>query len=179
MLYSKIGLFFVLITLCACQNRTIDKLLPETLTFLQKQEQARCDCLDKYGANFMLQMETGITFMEGLPKQYDLQNISSEGVAAIKNDLSGFTNAMKMIMLCIHTKTQETYQSDQLTQMLIAEDFRVVLALDAAKTSSEKMRLMNQPSLEMMEELCPQHSKVVLKLQTFLEVAEILPKELQ
>ncbi len=176
----KYFIFLILILILnSCQDRVVDKLRPETLDFLEKQEQARCYCLDKHIDHFMLKMEEGIVFMKKLPEQYDLKNLSPKDKVIIQGGLGGFEGAMIGLMNCIRSEMEKSYQSDQLTQMLIAEDFRVVLALDSAKTANEKMERMYIPSLEIMEQLCPEHKKAIIKLQEFLKVAEILPPELQ
>jgi hypothetical protein len=172
-----LSLFILLLT--GCKNRIVDQLRPETVEFLEHQEKARCSCLQEHGENFIQKMDDGITLMKGLPDSYDLNNLSPRDVTTIRAGLSGFEGTMRMLMPCIQQRTQQKYQSDQLTQMLIAEDFRVVLQLDSAKTDQEKMERMNAPTMEVMREICPDQVPIVLKMQEFLEVAQILPPELQ
>lgn len=169
----------LLVVLSSCQDRTVDKLRPESIEFLEHQEKARCACLREHGNGFLEKMEDGIQMMKDLPNQYDLNNLSPREVTIIRGGLSGFEGTMRVLMPCIQQKTAQKYQSDQLTQMLIAEDFRVVLELDSAKTDQEKMERMNIPTLELMEDLCPEHIPTILKMQEFLEVAKVLPPELQ
>lgn len=172
-------LLFLTILYTSCKNRTVDKLRPESIEFLEHQEAARCACLKEHGDGFLEKMEAGIQMMKDLPNQYDLNNLSPREITIIRGGLSGFEGTMRVLMPCIQQKTAQNYQSDQLTQMLIAEDFRVVLELDSAKTDQDKMERMNIPTLEIMEDLCPEYIPTIQKMQEFLEVAKVLPPQLQ
>jgi len=178
-LSAAILLLFLLFAFTACQNKTIDQLRPETVHFLEKQEKARCACLEQHGDNFVQKMQEGIKYIQGLPDQYDLNNLSPKEHAIIEGGLAGCEGAMLTVMSCIQLKVRQDYQSDQLTQMLIAEDLRVVLELDSAKTETERTKRINIPTLELMDSYCPTQKEAVLQMQKFLEVAEILPPELQ
>ena len=124
-------------------------------------------------------MGEGIAFMKKMPQEYNMDNLLPQDLASIRAGIAGSEAMMKIIMPCIQMKTQEKYKTDQLTQMLIAQDFKVVIELDSAKTEIERQERMLLPSLEMMDELCPQHKKVVTRLQEFLRTAELLPPSLQ
>ncbi len=163
----------------SCEQGVISQLRPETVDFLTHQEQARCTCLDQHGERFLTKMDEGITFIKQLPNQYNLDSIGPKEIAIIKGGMAGFESNMIMVMQCINNRTSATYQSNQLDQMLIAEDLRVVLQLDSSKTESERIERLNKPSLELMDEYCPQHKDVLLKMQEFLKVAEILPEGLK
>ena len=55
---------------------TIDKLMPDTVAFLEHQEKARCACLEVHGEAFYEKMEESIAFMKEMPQKYELNNLS-------------------------------------------------------------------------------------------------------
>jgi len=170
-------LFFTFFILSSCKNSVIDQLRPETVSFLTDQEQARCACLDIYGTEFLNKTNKGISYIKALPEQYDLENLSVSQLYAIKIKLVGFMSIVKIVSKCVNERTSTPI--DQFTGMLIKEDLRVVLKIDSTLSEQEELARMNQPSLELLEEFCPQHKEAVLKLQELIEVAQILPLGLQ
>lgn len=155
----------------------MDQLRPETVSFLTDQEQARCTCLDIYGKEFVQKTNKGISYINALPEQYNLENLSVSELYQIKIKLIGFMSIVKTVSKCVGERT--TNQIDQFTGMLIREDLRVVLEIDSTMSEQKELELMNQPSLELLDEFCPQHKEAVLKLQELIEAAKILPLGLQ
>jgi hypothetical protein len=173
-------LFFIIFTffiLSSCENRVIDKLRPETVAFLTAQEQARCTCLDMYGKEFLEKTNKGISYINSLPEQYDLEKLSVSDLYAIKIKLVGFMSIVKTVSKCVGERT--TSEIDQFTGMLIQEDLRVVLEIDSTMSEQEELERMNKPSLELLDEFCPKNKEAVLKLQELINVAQILPLGLQ
>lgn len=170
-------LFFTFFIFSGCKNSVIDQLRPETVAFLTSQEQARCVCLDMYGKEFLNKTNKGISYIKALPEQYDLENLSISELYEIKIKLVSFMSIIKTVSKCVGERT--TNQIDQFTGMLIQEDLRVVLKIDSTLSDQEELERMNQPSLELLDEFCPQHKEAVLKLQELIEVAQILPPGLQ
>lgn len=170
-------LFFTFFIFSSCKNRVIDQLRPETVSFLTDQEQARCACLDIYGKEFLKKTNKGIIYIKALPEQYDLENLSISELYEIKIKMVSFMSIIKTVSKCVGERT--TTQIDQFTGMLIQEDLRVVLEIDSTLSEQEELERRNQPSLELLDEFCPQHKEAVLKLQELIEVAQILPPELQ
>lgn len=158
--------------LTSCKNRTVDKLRPETVTFLTNQEQARCECLDLYGEEFTRKINKGIEYISGLSNQYNMDSLSTNQMHAIKIDLVAYMSIIKTVSSCIAKRTPEI---DQFTGMLMQEDLRVVLGIDSTMTEQEQLELMNQPSLELLDEFCPQHKEAVVRLQDLMEAAQVLP----
>ena len=155
----------------------MDQLRPETVSFLTDQEQARCTCLDMYGKEFLDKTNKGIFYINTLPKQYDLENLSVSELYEIKIKLVGFMSIVKTVSKCVGERT--TNQIDQFTGMLIQEDLKVVLEIDSTLSEQEELERMNQPSLELLDEFCPKHKEAVLKFQELINAAQILPPELQ
>lgn len=155
----------------------MDQLRPETVSFLTDQEQARCACLDMYGKEFLDKTNKGISYINTLPKQYDLENLSVSELYEIKIKLVGFMSIVKTVSKCVGERT--TNQIDQFTGMLIQEDLKVVLEIDSTLSEQEELERMNQPSLELLDEFCPKHKEAVLKFQELINAAQILPPELQ
>jgi len=170
-------LFFIFFIFSSCKNRVVDQLRPETVSFLTDQEQARCTCLDMYGKEFLDKTNKGIFYINTLPKQYDLENLSVSELYEIKIKLVGFMSIVKTVSKCVGERT--TNQIDQFTGMLIQEDLKVVLEIDSTLSEQEELERMNQPSLELLDEFCPKHKEAVLKFQELINAAQILPPELQ
>lgn len=170
-------LFFTFFFLSSCKNRVIDQLRPETVSFLTDQEQARCTCLDMYGKEFLEKTNKGISYINSLSEQYDMENLSVSELYAIKIKLVGFMSIIKTVSKCVGERT--TNQIDQFTGMLIQEDLRVVLEIDSTLSDQEELERMNRPSLELLDEFCPQHKEAVLKLQELINAAQVLPPGLQ
>ncbi|MGH1337615.1 MAG: hypothetical protein ACRBFS_15950 [Aureispira sp.] len=143
---------------------------------MNNQEQARCNCLDQYGKDFVQKMDEGILYINSLEEQYDLQKLSISDRYQIKIGLIPATSMIKTISNCIAKKTADV---DELTGLLIQEDLRVVLQLDSTLSDQEHLRRINQPSLEVLGSLCAEHQKAVERLQDLIEAARILPPELQ
>lgn len=169
-------LFFQTFIFFSCESSIFSQLRPETQEFLRNQEQARCVCLEQYGQNFVQKMEEGISYINGLPAQYDLNNLSIADRYQIKVGLIPVTSLVKTVSNCI---ARRTAQVDELTGLLIQEDLRVVLQLDSTLSDQEHLRRVNQPSLELLDELCTAHTMAVERLQDLMEAATILPPELQ
>lgn len=155
----------------------VDQLRPETVAFLTDQEQARCSCLDTYGAEFLKKINKGILYINELPKEYDLKNLSTSELYQIKIKLAGFMSIVQTVSKCIGERT--TNQIDQFTGMFIQEDLKVVLEIDSTLSEQEQLERMNRPSIELLDEFCPQHTEAVLKLQELINAAQILPPGLQ
>lgn len=170
-------LFFIFFILSGCKNRIVDQLRPETISFLTNQEQARCTCFDTYGAEFTKQTNKGISYINSLPEQYDLENLSTSEFYKIKIKMAGFMSIVKIVSQCVGEQT--TSQIDQFTGMLIQEDLKVVLEIDSTMSEQEQLERMNKPSIELLEEFCPEHKEAVLKLQELINAAQILPPGLQ
>lgn len=147
------------------------------LLFLTDQEQARCSCLDTYGAEFLKKINKGILYINKLPKEYDLKNLSTSELYQIKIKLAGFMSIVQTVSKCIGERT--TNQIDQFTGMFIQEDLKVVLEIDSTLSEQEQLERMNRPSIELLDEFCPQHTEAVLKLQELINAAQILPPGLQ
>ena len=173
--FTWIFAIFLIIALNSCKNRTVDKLRPETVEFLTNQETARCNCLDLYGKEFLRKMNKGILHIKGLKDRYKLDELTQAQVYAIRLELVGYMSIIKTVSACIGEKTPPV---DQFTGMFIQEDLKVVLGIDSSMTEEEQLKLMNQPSLEILDDLCPEHKEAVLKLQELLEVAQVLPPSL-
>ncbi len=169
-------LFFQLFLFSSCETSIFSQLRPETQHFLNNQEQARCNCLDQYGKDFVQKMDEGILYINSLEEQYDLQKLSISDRYQIKIGLIPATSMIKTISNCIAKKTADV---DELTGLLIQEDLRVVLQLDSTLSDQEHLRRINQPSLEVLGSLCAEHQKAVERLQDLIEAARILPPELQ
>lgn len=170
-------LFFTFFIFSSCKNSVIDQLRPETVSFLTAQEQARCTCLDIYGTEFLTKTNKGISYINSLSAQYDMDNLSVSELYAIKIKLVGFMSIVKTVSKCVGERT--TNQIDQFTGMLIQEDLRVVLEIDSTLSPQEELERMNQPSLELLDEFCPKHKEAVLKLQELINAAQVLPLGLQ
>jgi hypothetical protein len=168
---------FCFFFISSCKNRVIDQLRPETVAFLTDQEHARCACLDIYGKEFLKKTNKGILYIKSLPEQYDLEKLSVSDLYAIKLKLVGFMSIVKTVSKCVGERT--TNEIDQFTGMFIQEDLRVVLKIDSTLSEQEELERMNQPSLELLDEFCPQHKEAVLKLQELINAAKILPPGLQ
>lgn len=173
-------LFFLLLFnfffLTACESRKIDQLRPETQAFLQQQEQARCTCLEIYGDEMVTKINKGISYIESIAKRHDLQQLSEAQRHEIKLRLIPTTSMIKTVTACV---AQRTPPIDELTALLIREDLRVVLDLDSTLSEQEYLERMNEPSLEALEEHCPDYQKAVVRLQDLIRVAQVLPPELQ
>lgn len=159
-----------------CESSIVDQLRPETQTFLGQQEQARCTCLEIYGKELLKNINTGIDHIKGFAQEYDLNNLTPEQRHTIKLRLIPTTSMIKTVSACI---AQRTPPIDQLTGLLIKEDLRVVLALDSTLTEQERLERMNQPSLEILDDLCPEYKQAVVRLQDLIREAQVLPAELQ
>lgn len=160
----------------SCKGRVVDQLRPETVEFLTNQESARCVCLDMYGDDFLKKINKGIDYIKSLPTQYNMDSLSMAQVYAIKLELVSCMSIVKTVSNCIAEKTP---QIDQFMGMLMQEDLRVVLKIDSTMSEQERLALMNVPSIEVLEDLCPQHKAAVLKLQELIDAAQILPPGLQ
>lgn len=160
----------------SCESRVIDQLRPETQAFLGQQEQARCTCLEIYGDELLNNINTGIEHIQNFSQEYDLQNLTAAQRHTIKLQLIPTTSMIKTVSACI---AQRTPPIDQLTGLLIKEDLRVVLQLDSALTDQERLERMNQPTLEVLDDLCPKYKQTVVRLQDLIRTAQVLPTELQ
>lgn len=175
--FLALSLFiFSIITLSSCKNRVIDKLRPETITILTNQEQARCSCLDIYGASFAEKTNKGITYINSLSEHYNLDSLSISETYAIKLELARVMSIVSTVSTCI---AQKTPPIDQLNGMIMQEDLKVVLAIDSTMSEQEQLDRMNIPGLELLEEFCPQHTGTIIKFQEFIKIAATLPPELQ
>ncbi len=177
--FSRSFLFLLVLKILffsSCKPSVFSQLRPETQNFLHQQEQARCACLDQYGQDFLRNINTGIIYINSLSEQYNLDSLSVSEHYQIKVGLATAESVIKTVSTCIAQKMPEM---DQLTGMLIQEDLRVVLELDPTLSPQERNKRLNQPGLELLEELCPQHVEAVQRLQVLIEAATILPKELQ
>ena len=171
--------FFVLLLLfflSACKSRIVDELRPETREFLEQQEQARCTCLEMYGEEMLQKINTGIDHIKAFSQQYNLENLSPEQTHHIKLRLIPTTSMIKTVSACIG---QRTPPIDELTGLLIQEDLRVVLQLDSTLTDQERLIRMNQPTLELLDDYCPNYKEAVVRLQHLIDVAKVLPEGLQ
>lgn len=166
---------FLIFALHSCKNRTIDQLRPETVEFLTNQETARCACLDLYGKEFLRKMNKGIPHIKELKDRYNLENLTQAEVYKIRLELVSYTSIIKTVSTCIGEKTPPV---DQFMGMFIQEDLKVVLGIDSTMTEQEQLTTMNQPTLELLDDLCPQHKEAVLKLQELLDAAQGLPPSL-
>ena len=166
---------FLFFALYSCKNRTIDQLRPETVEFLTNQETARCACLDLYGKEFIRKMDKGILHIKGLSKRYNLKKLTQAKVYTIRLELVSYMSIIKTVTACIGEKTPPV---DQFMGMFIQEDLKVVLGIDSSMTEQEQLRLMNKPSLELLDDLCPKHKEAVLKLQELLDAGQELPPSL-
>jgi hypothetical protein len=63
--------------------------------------------------------------------------------------------------------------------MLIQEDLRVVLGIDSSMTDQQKFARMNQPGLEIMRSVCPEHLEKMNNFYAFIKHSTILPKAFQ
>lgn len=169
-------LFFQIFIFFSCESSIFSQLRPETQEFLRNQEQARCTCLEQYGKNFVQKLDEGIIYINGLEEQYDLENLSISDHYQIKVGLIPVTSLIKTVSNCI---AQRTPQVDELTGLLIQEDLRVVLQLDSTLSDREHLKRVNQPSLELLDELCTEHKLAVERLQDLMDAATILPPALQ
>ena len=160
----------------SCGERVVDKLRPETIQFLTNQEQARCACLDMYGADFIKKVSAATTYINGLPQKYNLDSLTQAQFYQINLDLVSAMSIVKTVSTCIGERTP---QIDQFTGMLMQEDLRVVLKLDSSMTEQQRLELINVPSIELLEEFCPKHKEAVLKLQEMIKAAQVLPPGLQ
>lgn len=173
------SLFFALnaiFFLAACESRLVDQLRPETQEFLANQEEARCTCLEMYGEEMLHKINQGIEHIESFSEQYDLEQLTPEQAHTIKLRLIPTTSMIKTVSACIQKRTPPI---DELTGLLIQEDLRVVLQLDSTLSEQEQLQRMNQPSLELLDERCPQHKDAVLRMQDLIEAAQVLPPGLQ
>lgn len=160
----------------SCESRVIEQLRPETQAFLGQQEQARCTCLEIYGDQLLDNINAGIEHIQNFSQEYDLQNLTAAQRHNIKLQLIPTTSMIKTVSACI---TQRTPPIDQLTGLLIKEDLRVVLQLDSTLTEQERLERMNQPTLEILDDLCPKYKQAVVRLQDLIRTAQVLPSELQ
>ncbi len=171
------SLLFLFLT--ACQQRKIDQLLPDTVVFLEHQAEARCHCLELYGDEYIQRLDQGIAFMQAMPQQYNMNNLSPQDLTEIRAGIIGFQSYTLVLSSCIQQRVQPVYQPDELTQALIQYDLKEVLQLDTATTEHQRTVLTNLPSIELMEDYCPDQITALLKMQDFLKLAETLPQELQ
>ncbi|BDS13750.1 hypothetical protein [Aureispira anguillae] len=169
-------IFFTILLVSSCKNRVIDQLRPETVTFLSNQEKARCACLDTYGKEFLKKTNNGISYINSLEATYNLDSLSLSELYEIKLQLVSFMSIVKTVSNCV---AQKTPPIDQFTGMLMQEDLKVVLEIDSTMSEQEQLERMNVPSLELLDEYCPQHKEAVLKLQELIHAAQILPPGLQ
>lgn len=169
-------IFFGIITFSSCKNRVIDKLRPETVTFLTNQEEARCSCFDIYGKEFLQKTNNGIIYINSLKDEYDLDNLPTADFYKIRLQLARFMSIVKTVSACVGKKTPPI---DQLDGMLIQEDLKFVLEIDSSMSEQEQLERMNIPSLELLDEFCPQHKEAVIKLQELIKTAQVLPPGLQ
>ena len=180
MLYSShLNRFFcgvILLILCNCSSSNIDRLMPETQQFLMQQESARCQCLDQHGAIFDKNLRKGINYLKKLPLEHPLDSLTLSAFHAIKLGIVDATSIIKIMTECVQTKFT---QPDQLTAMLIQEDLRVVLGIDSSMTDQQKFARMNQPGLEIMRSICPEHLEKMNNFYAFIKHSTILPKALQ
>lgn len=175
------SLSFLFIASClfffvGCESSVVEQLRPETQAFLGQQEQARCTCLEIYGDKMLENINTGIEHIQNFAQQYDLQHLTPAQRHDIKLRLIPTTSMIKTVSACI---AQRTPPIDQLTGLLIKEDLRVVLELDSTLTEQERLERMNQPSLEILDDLCPKYKQAVVRLQDLIREAQVLPAELQ
>lgn len=174
MKYTSILITILILT--SCQGRVVDKLRPETVQFLTNQEQARCTCLDMYGAEFSKKIDAAIIYINDLPKKYNMDSLTQAQFYQINLDLVSAMSIVKTVSSCVGERTP---QIDQFTGLLMQEDLRVVLKIDSTMNEEQKMELMNLPTLELLDEYCPQHREAVEKLHEMIRVAKILPPGLQ
>lgn len=170
------GLFFCTFFLFGCKKRWVDQLRPETIAFLQSQEQARCACLEQYGNSFYEKMDKGLSYIKDLPAHYNLDSLSISEIYAIRLELARSTAVIKGVTTCVG---QRTTPIDQFTAAFIQEDLRVVLQLDTSMTEIERIAKLNLPSIELLEEYCPEHARSLKDLEALIAAAAELPESLQ
>lgn len=169
-------LLFAVLTITACADNIVDKLMPETQHFLTQQEKARCSCLEQHGKTFEKKIKEGIQFIENSVDKYNIDSLSIEQFYAIRLGIVEATSQIKILTECIQPKVE---QPDQLTAMLIQEDLRVVLNIDSTFSEQQKFEAMNKPGSAIMQNICPQHLDKMELFYQFIQLSTQLPKGLQ